>query len=54
MEAAKVGAAEAQQAEGTLYLHFFIYLQIAHQHLNVHEIGERLRDGLMSMESLMK
>ena len=49
---AVVGATEAQQLEGDLHLHFFMYPQQAHQHQSLHEIGERLRQGIIAVSSL--
>ena len=49
---AMIGATEAQKAEGVLHLHFFIYLQMAHQHLNLSEIADLLRQKLLSLQEL--
>ena len=49
---ALIGATEAQKAEGVLHLHFFIYVQMAHQFMNLSEIADLLRDRLMTVESL--
>ena len=51
---ALVGATEAQKAEGVLHLHFFIYIQMAHQHLNLNEIAELFRKRLLSLPELKK
>ena len=44
---ALVGATEAQKAEGILHLHFFIYIQMAHQHQDLREIAELFRTELL-------
>ena len=49
---AMVGAIEAQKAEGVLHLHLFLFLQMAHQFLTLHDIAERLKQGLLSAESM--
>ena len=49
---AMVGAVEAQKAEGTLHLHLFLYLQMAHQYMTLQEIAELFRKKLLSMEVL--
>ena len=36
---ALIGAVEAQKAEGVLHLHFFIYLQMAHQMKNLEDVS---------------
>ena len=47
---ALIGAVEAQATEGVLHLHFFLFVQMAHQFKNLHEIAEMIRDGLLGME----
>ena len=49
---ALIGATEGQKAEGVLHLHFFIFLQMAHQFLNLGEIAEMFRDRLLSLTAL--
>ena len=49
---ALIGATEAQKAEGVLHLHFFIFIQMAHQFLNLSEISDLLRERLMTVDSL--
>ena len=48
---ALIGATEAQKAEGVLHLHFFIYLQMCHQFLNIAEIAALLRAKMLSVET---
>ena len=47
-----IGAIEAQKAEGVLHLHYFLYLQMAHQFLNLSEIAALFRDRLLSLGAL--
>ena len=49
---ALIGAVEAQKAEGVLHLHFFIYLQMAHQFLHLEEIATMIRDRLLSADKV--
>ena len=44
-----VSAIEAQKAEGVLHLHFFIYVQMAHQFKTLPELAAELRQGLLSV-----
>ena len=49
---AAVGAVEAQKAEGVLHLHAFLFFQSAHQFHTLHEIGEMLRESLITIDML--
>ena len=49
---ALVGATEAQKAEGILHLHFFIYIQMAHQHKDLREIAELFRQELLLLPDM--
>ena len=49
---ALVGAVEAQKAEGVLHLHLFLFLQMLHQFMTLHDIAEHLRQGLVSVEAM--
>ena len=49
---AMVGAVEAQKAEGVLHLHLFLFLHMFHQFHTLHEVAERLREGLLSAEAM--
>ena len=46
------GATEAQKAEGVLHLHFFLYLQMAHQFHSIEELADLFREKLLSLESM--
>ena len=48
---AMVGAVEAQKAEGVLHLHFFLFLQMAMQHLTLKEIAEMFRKHLLEPDA---
>ena len=47
---AMIGAIEAQKAEGVLHIHMFLFLQIVHQHRNLHDIAEMIKEKLISVE----
>ena len=49
---AMIGAVENQKAEGVLHLHFFVFLQMVHQFANLAEIGQMLKDRLLSIDEL--
>ena len=51
---ALIGNTEAQKAEGVLHLHFFIFLQMAHQFLNLSEIAALLQARLVSIDALKR
>ena len=48
---ALIGAVEAQATEGVLHLHFFIFVQMAHQFKNLHEIAEMIKQGMLSSQA---
>ena len=48
---AMVSAVEAQKAEGVLHIHLFIYFQCVCQFATMHELGEMLRDRLLSADA---
>ena len=35
-----------------LHIHMFLFFQMLQQHTTMHEIGERLRQGLVSVEAM--
>ena len=47
-----IGAVEAQKAEGVLHLHFFIFLQMAHQFMSLTEIADKFKQQLLSTDAL--
>ena len=49
---AMVGAVEAQQAEGVLHLHLFLYLQTAHQHATLDEIAKMFEAQLLNIDAI--
>ena len=51
---AVIGATEAQKAEGVLHMHFFIFLQMAHQFSSLEEIATKFREHMMSIDSLKR
>ena len=51
---AMIGAVEAQKAEGVLHLHFFLYVQMAHQFQNLSEIAEQIKHGMLSAPALKR
>ena len=48
---AAVGAVEAQKAEGVLHLHLFIYPQMVNQFSTMHELADKLRDGILAADA---
>ena len=51
---ALIGAVEAQKAEGVLHLHFFLFVQMAHQFKTLQEIGDMFRQGILEMKAFKK
>ena len=51
---AMVGAVEAQKAEGVLHVHLFLFLQMLIQFVNLCEVADRLREGLLSPEAIKR
>ena len=49
-----VGAVESQKTTGTLHLHFWNFIQRAHQYLTLEEIGHKLEDALLKAEDLKR
>ena len=49
---AACGAVEAQKAEGVLHMHAFMFFQSAHQFHTLHEIGQMLRQNLITIDML--
>ncbi len=49
-----VGAVEAQKAEGVLHLHMFIFPQMLHQHKTLHDIGESLKNALVTVDAMKR
>ena len=49
---AMVGAVESQKADGVLHVHLFLYLQMAMQFMPLHDLADKLRDGLLSTQSI--
>ena len=49
-----IGAIEGQKVEGVLHMHMFLYFQMQHQYMTLHEISERLMAGLGSTMHEMK
>ena len=51
---ALIGATEAQKAEGVLHLHFFLFLQMAHQFCSLAEVAALFRTQLISIDALKR
>ena len=47
---AMIGAIEAQKAEGVLHIHMFLFLQIIHQHKNLSDIANMIKEKLISVD----
>ena len=47
-----IGAVEAQQAEGVLHLHFFLYLQQAGQFRTLQEVASMIEKAALSVEAM--
>ena len=51
---ALIGATEAQKAEGVLHLHFFLFVQMAHQFCSLMEIAALFQTRLVSIDALKR
>ena len=49
---AMIGAVEAQQAEGVLHLHLFLFLQSASQHATLQEIAAMFEKQLLTIDAI--
>ena len=49
---AMVAAVESQAADGVLHVHLFMFVQMAMQFCNLHELAEFLREKMLSAEVL--
>ena len=49
---AMVGAVESQSADGVLHVHLFLFVQMAMQFQNLHELAAGLRDKMMTSDAL--
>ena len=49
---AAVGAVEAQKAEGVLHAHLFFFPQMAHQFCTLHEIAQKLREAMLTVDAM--
>ena len=47
---AMIGAIEAQKAEGVLHIHMFLFLQMVHQHKNLSDIANMIKEKLISVD----
>ena len=47
-----VGAVEAQKAEGVLHMHAFLYIQMASQLSTLYELGQKLKEGLITAQAM--
>ena len=48
------GAVECQKSSGSLHLHFWNFVQRAHQHHSIAEIADMLQQALITSEQLKK
>ena len=46
-----IGAVESQKGEGALHVHMFLFFQMLHQFSTLHEIADRLREGVLGIDA---
>ena len=47
-----IGAVEAQQAEGVLHLHLFLFLQMVNQYATLQEVADMFEKQLLSIDAI--
>jgi hypothetical protein len=47
-----IGAVEAQQAEGVLHLHLFLFVEMVNQHATLQEVAEMFEKQLLSIDAI--